>query len=521
MGHFATRGVLKPCSAGHFGSDPGQFTKECSGECEPGWYCPEGSHSPRQVACGSANVYCPRGSASPRQVQEGYYTTSHDEPCPPGTFREDETKGDVEPSPVSISKPRRKCIRCPSGTFKYLPGDQESLCRDCGPAAVNTFLRTKCVCHQSATDREIDELVFDVLLGTCFKKSQYTKPPDDHLPPSSQLTKTNELPCELGHFCQRGIQYKCPRGSFGDMQRETNPQCRGLCEPGFFCEEGSPSPTQYACGGSDVYCPRGSFAPQYVREGYYTPENEMLKTTQILCPPGSYCQEGLRIPCPASRFGSSSGQHDADCDGVCEAGYFCPPDSTSSTQNPCGNSSVYCPEASANPILVDQGYYSASDSSDTNPADFYAGPNSTHHKQVMCEIGYYCRGGVKYSCPPGTYGTIQGAHDASQCQECEAGYYCTSHPGPPTTKETRIACGKEDIFCPAGSVHPRQVDAGYYSIDEYSQDMEGNGTRTAQVIAPRGWYALDGIRRPCPAGTYGDTPGLATRTLLLLRKSFC
>ena len=78
-------------------------------------------------------------------------------------------------------------------------------------------------------------------------------------------------------------------------------------------------PTQYACGGADVYCPRGSSAPQYVREGFYTPEDEHeeLKTTQILCPPGSYCQKGLRAPCPASRFGSSSGQYDVHCDGTC------------------------------------------------------------------------------------------------------------------------------------------------------------------------------------------------------------
>ena len=193
-------------------------------------------------------------------------------------------------------------------------------------------------------------------------------------------------------------------------------------------------------------------------------------------------------------------------------GYFCPPDSTSSTQTPCGNSSVYCPEASAAPIQVDPGYYSASDT--TLPAVFYSGPNSTHHKQVMCEVGYYCTDGVKYSCPAGTYGAIQGARDASQCQECEAGYYCTSHPNPPTTNETRIACGKEDMFCPAGSVRPRHVEPGFFSINEYSQEMESNSTattRTAQVVSPPGWYAVGGIKKPCPAGTYGDTPGLATR----------
>jgi len=32
------------------------------------------------------------------------------------------------------------------------------------------------------------------------------------------------------------------------------------------------------------------------------------------------------------------------------------------------------------------------------------------------------------------------------------------------------------MFCPAGSVHPRQVDRGYFSINQYSQEIEDNST---------------------------------------------
>lgn len=39
-----------------------------------GYYCPVGSISARQLACGNHDVYCPEGSRAPVPVLTGYYT---------------------------------------------------------------------------------------------------------------------------------------------------------------------------------------------------------------------------------------------------------------------------------------------------------------------------------------------------------------------------------------------------------------------------------------------------------------
>jgi MinD superfamily P-loop ATPase len=47
-------------------------------------------------------------------------------------------------------------------------------------------------------------------------------------------------------------------------------QCSGPCDPGFYCPEGSVSPTEKLCGDTDKYCPRGSYKPTMVSPGYFS-----------------------------------------------------------------------------------------------------------------------------------------------------------------------------------------------------------------------------------------------------------
>ena len=51
------------------------------------------------------------------------------------------------------------------------------------------------------------------------------------------------------------------------------------------------------------------------------------------CPIGSFCSTGASsaTPCPAGTFGASIGLFTSACSGVCTAGWFCPPGSTTST----------------------------------------------------------------------------------------------------------------------------------------------------------------------------------------------
>ncbi len=101
-------GVMIVCPGGRFGTAAGLSSSLCSGECAPGYFCPDGSVSPQQQQCGGiewcvlvlgcvphacdvctyhipssslhrARVdvlrYCAAGSASRSAVPSGYYST--------------------------------------------------------------------------------------------------------------------------------------------------------------------------------------------------------------------------------------------------------------------------------------------------------------------------------------------------------------------------------------------------------------------------------------------------------------
>jgi len=402
-GYYASDGVVLPCHSGHYGDSEGLSTDECSGVCESGWYCPTASTSPRQVACGQEDRYCPTGSSSPKSVQVGYYTSTEEYPCRPGTYREEPVaSGDVDISPISTQRMDGKCTLCPEGTYKHISGDELSLCIDCGThQAMSTPSRTTCECHQSATDKTLFTLQYNVVESTCYRLSETDAdelPPDVFHLPKTQFTATEEYPCEKGHYCQEGIRYKCPSGRYGDRDLETSAECAGVCLEGHYCGEGTVSPT--ICGAQHLYCPQGTSTPIYVSEGYYTDEDEPndMKTSQHICPKGYYCsgEDGLRHPCPSATFGDELSLSDESCSGICSSGYYCLEGSTSPTQYPCGNSTVYCPHGSSTPILVEEGYYSALES-DAILAEYYAGPNSTQQIQELCEVGFYCKDGVKVS----------------------------------------------------------------------------------------------------------------------------
>jgi len=131
---------------------------------------------------------------------------------------------------------------------------------------------------------------------------------------------------------------------------------------------------------------------------------------------------------------------------------------------------------------------------------------------------------LKYSCPEGTYGDKIGASDVSDCKPCTPGYYCPSHPGPPSTLDTQVPCGEVHLYCPKGSSKPLSVDLGFYSIDaELSQDINTGHIRTDQVECELGFYCQNGLRYPCRAGTYGESLGLSSEDCsgLCPRGSFC
>lgn len=166
---------------------------------------------------------------------------------------------------------------------------------------------------------------------------------------------------------------------------------------------------------------QGTLTPLPVPAGFYsTPlsSSQLNRYSYVSCPPGYYCLNGNATACPAGTFGNTSGLSTPACSGPCSPvcvcvgsfvfklcvhscispslfsqGYYCPPNSTSSTQVECGSVSVYCPAGSPSPIIVPDGLFSSGGQ----------GP-STQTSAVPCPSGAYCLGGVQVPCPAGRYG---------------------------------------------------------------------------------------------------------------------
>ena len=124
-----------------------------------------------------------------------------------------------------------------------------------------------------------------------------------------------------------------------------------------------------------------------------------------------------------------------------------------------------------------------------------------------CGVGHYCADGARRDCPPGAYGASETLSTSKCSGLCSAGYWCQSR----STSQTENKCGNYTHYCPAGSAAPLAAPAGFYTTKgaEVTSDVE---TRTSILICPRGYYCTDGLRKLCPAGTYGSTEGLASGT---------
>ena len=345
-GHYAFNGILYACPAGTFGASQGLHTAACSGRCGvPGYYCPTGSTSPLMRFCGRDDVFCPPYTVAPIQVHSGFYSADYlYETCPPGQWR-DLSIPPRQATPntdtaVVTAHPMRDCQLCPEGTYKPVAGDELQLCLPCEPVqSVSTADRITCQC---LTVREEGYTSYFNITGVNPSPSptdnsnrstngycQRIAVADISLIDASMwatntsLTRFQQHPCEPGHYCQKGLRYKCPRGRYGVLNQETRPLCEGLCTQGYFCLQSSTSPTSYPCGDAKYICPTGSFEPALVPAGYYSNEDvpEELRYFMTICPRGFYCPgDGRRYPCSPGTFTDQEGTVDAQCMGVCDRG---------------------------------------------------------------------------------------------------------------------------------------------------------------------------------------------------------
>ena len=512
-GSYAVNGSVFKCPPGRYGATTGQSNSSCSGLCDAGYYCTAGSTIPRQFYCGGEHRYCPAGSGEPTVVSDGYYTSASTDICGPGFWRNSSLFIDQSLRPIVLHSaiPTKAdtplCILCEEGTFKYQMGDSHSLCLQCPIISISSGDRISCNCPRLNNDHASTSLYFNATSRRCessiYSPSKLEALHSGRILPETQLTKTAQFLCEPGFFCRNGTRFPCPKGFFGQKSGETNPLCEGTCPPGFYCTGGTIQPD--ICGRIDLFCPEGSFYPRKASTGYETYNDmnsnfsntshvslSLIRDAERKCPQGYFCINGIKKRCKGGRFGGEKGQSDPNCSGPCLPGYYCPPGSTTNMQRKCGNVTVYCPPASDRPVFAENGYYTVQRASGN-------GLQETAHLQLKCEKGYFCLEGLRNQCPPGTYGQIEGASLlATACKPCAEGHYCPSPWGSPRP------CGSEQVYCPEQSWKPLVVDVAFYSIGGES------AFRTSQEVCPKGHYCINGAKYRCAAGRYGNSTGPIT-----------
>ncbi|KAI4815467.1 hypothetical protein KUCAC02_005611 [Chaenocephalus aceratus] len=510
VGHYCEKGSVKPtaCLPGSYQLRQGQ------GSCKT---CPAGSHCPDQgmtipMPC-ERGFYCPSGSANQHacpagtygnksgMVEEwqcslcdpGVYCKGTDNltgfPCPPGFFCFVRT---------SVPKP------CPKGTFSTQSGlVDESQCRRCSPGFY---------CSETG---------LSAVSGACLP-GHYCSEGSIVPSPCPSGSYQNEIGGKGKDYCKT-----CPLGSFQDVagQKECNP-----CPPGFHCQSPSPSATRGSSTGvsSPLPCPAGYICPRESQpvpcpKGTYSPSHGLTSTGECLvcpagqfcgsegliqpsgscasgflclmgatvpnptdnttgspCPPGTFCQQGLRAGDCWPGFYCDRGSSRAD-NAFCPAGFFCP--SRTSVPIPCPAGTFSSEVANThqnNCTPCTPGYY-CQDAGSVQPA--------------LCPVGYYCPPGVtlglEFPCPPGTVQSQIGASSPDACLPCPAGMFC-SQPG--LSQPTGFCEG--GYFCPGESTSPN------------STEYQGNSTRTH--ICPSGHYCPSGtgFPLPCPTGSLSIFRGL-------------
>lgn len=526
-GKYAYGGLLFTCPAGFYGASEGLTTSSCSGPCVAGFFCPPGSTSPIMNACGSDDLFCPPKSALPIRVTPGFYTADYlYEECPPGKYRTNSSMWvDASlpgPSIIQTEAHKPNCQLCPEGKFKIGNGDSVSLCKPCDKfhnRTISSADRMTCTCLEVVALGYF--MHFNLTLGSCTKiaVSDAALLPPNSFQYNISLTRSSQHECEPGHFCRDGQRFRCPFGTYGALQRETRPTCQGLCNKGYFCQEASISPFATPCGSVNLICPLGAYAPKVVPKGFYTVENgpESLRFESQICPKGYYCPgDGRKYICDVGMFGDVEGLETKDCSGICDRGYFCTQGSTSRRQNKCGGPNFYCPPGSSAPTRVSTGFYSVFTGVDSGAQQFWDRGNTTASAELPCEPGYYCNAGIKYPCPPGTFGWRYGDTSPACGGQCSAGYYCPSYltpqsgapshtvwPGKPHTNAAELECGGVSFYCPRGSSFPFKVGAGNYTVG--GTDIFNN-TRTGQQPCIPGTFCENGIVNLCPKGRYGSSP---------------
>jgi hypothetical protein len=520
------------------GVGSGQFYNELGGSfgglggifsCPGGYYCPKTSPIP---------VLCPAGSFCPPGDPDSPYLCSDQDPAKPYS---DKGASDVSQCKSTIpngyyyiidtsqNPPKLTQLPCPEGA--YCQGGRII------PCAAGTYNSKKaselpgaCLpCPKGAYCPASDDYVVTALGRVTLGCSSPTPCPSGTY--NDLLSQSNSTACRIcpaGTTCAtKGLSsaIPCPAGTYSSVT-----ELKGECTRGpagkYSSSTGLTDPSSFTTCTVGNYCPAGS-------------------NNELPCGPGNYCDAaGMSSPkrCAKGRYGSSSNNTTAQCDGPCAAGYYCDEGSISAKQGLCPPG-YYCPAGTQAPITCPANKFCVQGTS--IPANCPAGTTSTGgatditgcdscpagsfcpgdgNNPVTCPIGSYCGGGnsapvpcpagsycdvtglsAGKPCPAGRYNNTAGATLLSQCLPCPAGKFNQG-----TGQTTCNAICPIGTYCPSGTANPVPCAMGGYC------DEEGLGA--AKLCGPGTYSDAVGATSPatcrtCPPGTYCPNSGGSSGTL--------
>ena len=207
-GYFCKKGIKFICPSGYYGSLTRETRNLCEGLCSAGYFCPPGSTSPFQYACGTPSRICPEGSGIPIIVPSGNYSDENESKllrttqyscqpgyycpgdgnrykCPPGRY------GD------SYGLTTSECSGLCSHGYYCKEGSSSSQEYKCGNATV--------YCPTGSSSPSLAHAGFYTINTGINAREQ-------SLWDKSNSTRSAEIPCDPGWYCENGINYPCPPG---------------------------------------------------------------------------------------------------------------------------------------------------------------------------------------------------------------------------------------------------------------------------------------------------------------------
>ena len=285
-----------------------------------------------------------------------------------------------------------------------------------------------------------------------------------------------------------------------------------LCDGGRG-QEARPTSVRVECGDIDddgqkyMDCSAGYFCEKGASSSKPTDEHGNSP-----CPAGYFCLEGTTLPTacqPGSYNPVSKGKSIDDCL-PCDAGHYC-------QKTGMNHSGPLCPEG------------------------FFCANGSSLPSNVPCPAGHYCPEGTSFPipCPEGTYSSIKGLKDETECKLCLPNYYC------PKSGQTSVIdlcwagyfCPEGEkiptklctsgFYCPKGTAVPQQCQPGSYTnvsgqtvcslCNEgfYCSPVEQSNVTKNITPCPAGFFCPKGSsfqsKQPCPEGTFSNMTGLTSR----------